>query len=128
MDTLAVSVLPADGRGAIVFTWLESEAASAQFVESVSRLADDELPERIRRFLFETFENIYFSPTWWEHIDATKRATLVEHFNTSIDMFQERDSECLASDGLQTVDWRVTSRESLNWSPSSTTAKADCRV
>lgn len=58
------SLIATDTGGAAIFSWLGDNHVCTRFVRSLNALSDHELPHAIVRYMFEFFENTYFSPSW----------------------------------------------------------------
>ena len=113
-DWLHFSLIPTDTGGAVIFSWHRGHSKASQFIETLHRLPDDDLPHAIVRFAFEFFENTYFSPQWWDRLDKSIRVKLMVRQLRQIPPVFEypRPDECLRDDGVRAVNWIVQTR---NW-------------
>lgn len=81
-------------------------------MRSLEALRDQELPHAIVRFTFETFENVFASPDWWEGLDnETQKKLLARQLSGMALSGTERTADCLMDDGVRAVNWAVSSRE-----------------
>jgi len=95
------------GGGIAIFSWMTESDAALRFCESVQRIPKELLAHRLVQFAFEYFENVYWSPAWWESLDSDTKTQLVERMNAQI--HTDRSSDCLRDDGTRAADWRVVS-------------------
>jgi hypothetical protein len=108
MDMVTFSLVgTSSGKGASVFSWIDDSHVASQFVASVDAIAPDDLPHRLVQFSFESFENIYWSPEWWESLSDTARKALIMRMNSQI--WSDRRADCYRDDGTRAATWRVTS-------------------
>jgi hypothetical protein len=109
---LNFSLIATDGGGAAVFSWPAEHSISEQFIDTLDELADDELPHAIVRFMFEFFENTYFSTEWWDRLGKAERLNLMKRQCRDISPAFEfpRPDDCLKDDGIRVVQWQVRSR------------------
>ena len=111
LDGIAFCLIPTDSGGAAVFSWVGKSRSAEALVKSLDVQSDDQIPHSIVRYVFEFFENSYFSPVWWEGLDEQTRGALQGRFNTMASPFTKRESTCLLDEGIRAVSWRVCSRE-----------------
>jgi hypothetical protein len=87
----------------------------AQIVRNAPRAARllagclERLPNALVRFMFESFENMFFRPSWWKALDAAVKSALMKRF-WNIGVFADTSAKRLIDDGHHCVDWKVTSR------------------
>lgn len=101
------SVVAAPG-GAFVLSWLPGHVSPAQLASSLAALDDEDIPDAIVRFLFESCENLSISPDWWDSLAEPTRAALIARYNASVGA--PRPPTALVDDGIRSVDWRVVQR------------------
>jgi hypothetical protein len=109
LDSISFSITISNSNGLIVFSCLKHETKSIEFLKSIDKLTDNELPNAIVRFAFEFFENNYISPQWWEGLPEDKREAIIKRFNASLG-FQERPNDILKDDGIEYVNWTIKNR------------------
>ncbi len=109
------ALLATDRGGAAVFSWPKGHRKTEQFIATMDELSDEELPHAILRFVFEFFENTYFSPEWWDNLERPVQIALRKRQLNGLppiggdNEFFRRD-DCLLDDGIRAVDWPVVSR------------------
>lgn len=111
LDHLTFSIIAIDKGGVAVFSWLGDCPASVQFIQSLHSQSDSEIPHSLVRYIFEFFENTYFSPNWWDSLPDSSKLSIRRRFSTAINPFKVRYSDCLKDDGLRPVSWQISSRE-----------------
>jgi SEC-C motif len=110
VDHLTFSLIATESGGAAVFSWYGKSDSAEQFVKSLDSFSDDELPHAIVRFTFEYFENVFVSPTWWEGLNDTEQQSLLRRQWSGLPSTGQT-YDCLTDDGLRTVNWTISSRE-----------------
>jgi hypothetical protein len=60
------------------------------------------------RFIFESFENTYLAPSWWEGLQEGERSELRQRMQASADPATFKYSGNLLDDELRCIDWSVT--------------------
>jgi SEC-C motif-containing protein len=112
MDMISISSFYGDGRGEVVFTWLdECNKSCEKFVRSLVDMERNRIGDAVVRFMFEACENIYLNPDWWEGLDKNVRASLVDRMMLSATPTAERSNKCLMDDRLKLVDWEILNIE-----------------
>ena len=112
---LAFSLIPTDTGGVAVFSSPTKHKKSKEVLKTFHELTDSALPHAIIRFVFEFFENTYFSPDWWDSLDRRVKLSLKERqLRDLIGPWGEqefpRTDGCLLDDGVRAVEWQVVSR------------------
>ncbi len=112
LDSFTFSIFASDTGGVIVFAWInENHGACTNFVKSLDCFTDDDIPHAIFRFSISYFENIYFSPTWWENLERNDKEYIHNRFvEVAHPMLPYRD-DFLVDDGKRLIAWEVLSRE-----------------
>jgi hypothetical protein len=65
-------------KGQIVFTWMaEDDPVCIPLIESLERISIEDLSWKLICFLFETFENVHISPTWWKSVGVSVQTALI---------------------------------------------------
>jgi hypothetical protein len=109
LKMFSFSIIGTDSGGTIVFSWLGTNKLAEQLITSLHKLSEQDIPHAIVRYAFEYFENIVFSPDWWENLDKNTQQKLTER--ASQGGVVERPSDCLKDDGLRLVSWKIVSKE-----------------
>jgi hypothetical protein len=107
------SLIATDDGGAAVFSWFGGDICT-RFIKSLDSFRDEEIPHAIVRYVFEFFENTYFSPPWWDSLSAATQRSLIRRQLTEMPPLFEypRSNACLQDDGVRAVHWEVVSRDS----------------
>jgi hypothetical protein len=104
-------LIATDTGGAAVFSWVGESPSAERLIKSLHSQSEDHIPHSIIRYIFEFFENSYFSPSWWEGLNEKTRRALQVRFNIGVNPFEKRKPTCLLDDGVRAVSWQVYSRE-----------------
>ncbi len=112
---LTFSLIGTDDGGAAIFSWPADHMKSRDVLRTLHGVPDAALPHAIVRFMFEFFENTYFSPAWWDGLESSVQASLKERqLRDMVGPLGEQDfprpDDCLSDDGFRTVCWSVVSR------------------
>ncbi|MYA19928.1 MAG: SEC-C domain-containing protein [Chloroflexi bacterium] len=97
-----------EAGSAFILSWLPGHEWPAQFAGSLAALDNSEIPHALVRFLFESCENLYMHPDWWESLDEPTRTALVTRYNASLTA--PRSPTALLDDGIRSVDWEIVGR------------------
>lgn len=109
-DALTFSLLGTDTGGVGVFVWHKnSDAACNQIVASLVRGECGRFTDALVRLAFQTSENIYLRPEWWEGLATGDRAALISRMATGLNPIEPFKSTDLVDDGLRVASWRPTS-------------------
>ncbi|MCH8988994.1 MAG: SEC-C domain-containing protein [Chloroflexi bacterium] len=112
-DVIFFSSIASESKGAVVFSWhKDSDKACMPFISSLDHLTDGELPHALVRWFFDTSENLYLSPDWFESLREPDQQSLIRRINVAGDPFKPFDSKSLLDDGVRAVKWAVTGRQS----------------
>lgn len=96
LDLLTFSVVPFPAGGVVAFVWDSAHGSPCvQFVRSIERICDEDLPEALVRLAFEHFENTFANPRWWERLSSSERDQFQLRFATAASP-ENRQSNCLA--------------------------------
>ena len=109
-DYLCFSLIPTPLGGAAIWCWLGDLPASAAFAKSLLALSDDDIASAIVQFAFESIENTYGSPVWWEGLAKETQDVLLARMRE--DPMDEKPLTVLIPDGRLYANWRVKSRQS----------------
>jgi hypothetical protein len=104
---LAVSSVATDRGGAVVLSWMAEDEDSRRFVDSLATMTDSEVPHALVRFLFECFENIFFSPVWWYALLSDTRRPLTVCINSGSVMPMTIPAPPPMDHGIRAGTWSV---------------------
>lgn len=108
MESLAVSIIAARTGGAMSISWPRiNDGVCRPFVESLLDLGLEAIGNASIRLAFDSFDNIYFRPEWWEALNPTLRQHLEGRMMSNLPLTGFR-ARGLVDDGIRTVEWNVT--------------------
>ncbi len=112
-DDVAFGLIPTDEGGFAFFAWLDHFPEAEEFVGSLLGLSEDRIVNQLVRYVFETFDNGWLAPAWWESLPAPEQNFLVERMNTGglPYLAGTADPYSLLDNGMSFVNWRVTNVE-----------------
>ena len=110
MKHLTFSLIATKSGGIAMFSWIGENTPAKKLIGSLNSQSDKQISHSIVRYIFEFFENSYFSPNWWEGLTDKTKQSLERRFNIAIS-FANRKANCLLDDGVRAVSWNVISRE-----------------
>jgi hypothetical protein len=110
VDNVTYSVIGREDEGAVVFAWVGESKAAASLVRSLDALPDGAIPAALTRFTFEFFENVFYSPDWWESLAGDVQRGLIARAGNGTPASWQHDPACLKDDGLRPVHWKVLER------------------
>jgi hypothetical protein len=110
-DDVAFGLIPAETGGFAFFGWLGHFSEAEEFVGSLLGLPEARIPNQLVRYAFETFDNTWLSPDWWETLPAPERDFLVERMNTGGLPYAAGtpDPYSLRDNGMRFVNWTISS-------------------
>lgn len=104
-DHMTVCSMPYLTGGVFVFSWPSSYSKTpVEFCNSFTLQPDSEKTDAIVRLAFEHFENLAWSPEWWESLPPSTQDHLVARFQSGAPP-SERLPNCLLPDGIKYDDW-----------------------
>lgn len=107
-DHFVFSLIPVNDIGAIVFSWLGQSDAAERFIQSLHRIPNGKLSHTIVRFAFESFEDVFAAPKWWENLDNIAQENLLRRQLAGTPLYPNRP-DYLRDDGLRLVQWEIIS-------------------
>lgn len=113
LDDVAFGLVPAETGGFAFFGWLGHFAEAEEFVGSLLRLPEARIPNQLVRYAFETFDNTWLSPNWWETLSVPERDFLIERMNTGGLPYEAgtADPYDLRDNGMRFVNWNISGVE-----------------
>ena len=105
LDLITCSLLPYEKHGVIVFAWYGKNTTNENFILSLRRLREHEVPDAIVRFLFRYASNFFIAPKWWNQLSEDKQHSLL---NKAVDWSPIVD---FTADGYSYVDWEIINVE-----------------
>jgi len=111
LDSLYVSIIATEAGGAVVLAWRDAHShACTKFVQSLSALPDQDVPDAIVRLVFEYSENTFFRQSWWNTLDTHLQYALVDRITSAADVCVARKPDCLFPEGNHYVNWVIARR------------------
>ena len=113
-EYITFSTLPFDrNRGVAVFAWHGKSNVNAKFIQSLSSLSTRDIPDAVVRFAFQSFENMFLAPNWWDKLSEPIKERLLARYDSS---FWRDGSEFidLRPDGIRLAGWNVVGRAKTN--------------
>lgn len=74
LEPMYLSVVRAEGGGAVVFTWRAEDKAPAEFVSELRAISRERIPGIIIQLMLAHIENSYFSAKWWNSLSAFQKS------------------------------------------------------
>ena len=104
---LTFSLVPKTNSGIALFTWFEMGDNSPKlFIDSLKSIPVAGWAHAVIRYSFNSFENLYFNPAWWDAMSSTNQALLVRRMASGTNLFGD-NSVPLRDDGQRVVNWSV---------------------
>ncbi len=104
---LGLTFITSEHSHQAVFTWRgPREGANLRLVDSLLRLSRERVPDALVRFAFESFDNVYMRPDWWERLPKSDRDRLIGRIVSGQPFISDQRSH-LEDDGSQLTDNRV---------------------
>ncbi len=112
-DTITLSLLPfGDSHGVAVFAWYGKSTVNERFIKSLHNTPKRDIPNMLIRFLFYNFENIFWSPSWWQNLPEKAQGTLLNFWDHR--QFHPEPYYDLTPDGNSYVNWKVVGKQKNN--------------
>ena len=108
------NILTSEGKGYIVFSWLkEHQEVCNKFINSLLEYEKYRLTDAIIRYVFETFENRFASPNWWEALPDYKKTALLKRFHDAVSLNVDINPNALVEDHETYDDWEISNIEKV---------------
>lgn len=112
-DIITLSLLPyGTGHGVAIFAWYGKSIVNEKFIKSLHTLPNLHIPNILVRFLFYNFENMYWSPAWWEDLPEKAQDNLLNLFKYRT--FDPTPFYDLRPDGNKYVNWKIVGKRKNN--------------
>jgi hypothetical protein len=80
LESVTLNVMVYEGKTSIVFAWIGRPLGPAtRFVQSFAATPHDRMADAAVRLAFETVENVYTRPSWWDGLAAEAQAVMLDH-------------------------------------------------
>lgn len=100
---LSVNIFSSDTDGIIVFQWLGDSPSNVRFISGLLKKDVTEIPKYITRFVFESLENTFISPAWWNSLSAQDKKII----KTRVMSFSDHKENCLSEGRIASVNWNI---------------------
>ena len=108
LEYITFSLLPYEGnQGVAMFSWFGKSNINKKFIRSLLSLPESDTPEAIVRFAFQSFENMFLAPKWWNQLPDTVKTRLLKQYDSSFSRVENLLID-LRPHGVKLVDWKVT--------------------
>lgn len=102
-----------NGKGYVVFSWLENSKAVEKFMLSLMKYDMQSLKNALLRFFFSVSENIYISPAWWDSLKDEQRTSLTRRVMIGVSPFEPKNDNYLCDDGINYDGWKIAAVERI---------------
>jgi len=110
---ISFSLVATEAGGVAVYSWRpEDDAVAVPFTESLLRVPTKRQADALVRFAYETVENTFAAPEWWEGLSKSKRVGLEARLSSGASPEHPTQPAALKDDGVRYVDWQVSRVES----------------
>lgn len=114
LDMLTMSLIANEEHGAAVFAWRnDSDRSCRALIETLLEMKIEAIPYALVRFAFDSFENLYMAPDWWENLSPEAQGSLQQRMMAGLPN-TPTSLDGLLDDGLRLVQWKVTEIQSVN--------------
>lgn len=104
LDGIAVNAVATPSGGAVIFQWMGTSYVNERMIKSLLEIPTSDLASVITQFAFESFENLFIAPEWWDSLDAKKRTSLQERTLCGTAM-KDHTHRCFVPDGERYATW-----------------------
>jgi hypothetical protein len=104
LDHISVNAISTPVGGCVVFQWMEESEVNCKFIRSLNSLRDEIKASAITQFVFESFENLYMEPSWWESL-GTMQKTLSSRVMCGAST-RNHEPSCFVHDGEEYHHWK----------------------
>jgi hypothetical protein len=104
-EQVGVSILAAQERAAVVFTWLAEADVCRRFAQSFVAQESQLYSTLAIQTAFEHLENTCMNIHWWDSLLRIEREKLLERMQLGGGPFQERTGTCLQFCGINFGQW-----------------------
>lgn len=106
-DLVTISLLGSDEGGAFVLGWHVSSDRSCNSLAATLLCVPEEcLCDAIVRLAFESSENIFMRPDWWEELQQAEQDELLLRFTDNVDLTAPLRPDALCDDGRRLASWQ----------------------
>jgi hypothetical protein len=114
-EGITFNTINSDGKGFVVFSWLKSAQVIKRFMDSLLSIEQSDIFSALIRFFFESAENTYISPKWWDALDDNMRDRIKELIMSGVNPFAFEPDNLLVDDGIKYPGWAVEKVTKVNF-------------
>ena len=116
LDMITLTIFTVELHTVAAFVWHNSSDKScATFIKSLLNLPSDKISHAIIRFAFDSFENLFLRPSWWEHLQNIEKEMILNRMKKNTPL-EDYNPPSIIDDGLRIVDWRARDIILVNYS------------
>jgi hypothetical protein len=104
-EQIGLSILAANNKASVVFTWLTDAAICAKFAKSLLNQDFSLLTTLSIQTAFEHLENTCMNMIWWDSLRSIEREKLLARMQMSGSIHEDRLRSCLQFCGINFDDW-----------------------
>jgi len=115
-DLLAVNSFYDGSNGYIVFSWLKSSnSACDTFINSLFEKNENDQLALVYQYIMQGFENIFFSPDWWESLSDKIKRKIIKGFTDSVSSTSLPSAQGYTSSWLKLVLPNIIEIQKINY-------------
>jgi hypothetical protein len=103
LDLISVNAISNPAGGCVVFQWMKDSDVNLKFIRSLHGLHNYSMASTITQFAFESFENLYMEPSWWESLGILQKGLSSRVVCGSSS--RNHESKCFVHDGNHYYSW-----------------------
>ena len=110
-EAIFFTLMAIESGGIMVFTWLsEHSNCCDKFIKSLDCINDQDISNSLVRFVFESCENTFVSPIWWDSLPDYMKGKLIDRMFSGGSLYRKREPDYLSNDHLKYDNWDVEKR------------------
>lgn len=107
LSLLTFSLTQIGDRTHAIFAWLDEKRPNQQFVDSLRRVDRDVISSALVQFCFDTSDNVFVKPSWWNGLSAATKSALAN-------LLSESTPGSKVANGLRLIGSDLFAAELLN--------------
>lgn len=107
LDGISVNAIATPQGGAVVFQWCDKSHVNEKLFFSLLKIPKDKLANAITQFVFESFENLFMSPDWWDGLSIDCKLALESKVSCGASPMKSHTGNCFIPDGNNYFEWRT---------------------
>ena len=105
LDGISVNAIATPKGGAVVFQWCEKSEINEKLISSLLKIPKNNLANVITQFVFESFENLFMAPIWWDSLLPEYKKALESKVSCGASALQLHSAHCFLPDGNKYFEW-----------------------